>query len=113
MPSEYGAPVLPSDLLQQLPLGITHLELDGRLSDAALRGLSRLTNCSHLALKGDLGSPSLYLAELQELQGLTLLRLSASHGGQLHYMSLPDFSRFTALQYLHIQACGASNPKFS
>ena len=108
-----GARVVPG-LLQHLPLGITHLELAARLSSAALQGLSRLTKCSHLVLEADYDW-AVGLSRLQELQRLTLLRLSGCGGDTLYCSSLPDFSRFTAMQHLYINhlwtSTGPSGPR--
>ena len=97
----------PPGLLQQLPQEITHLELFGELSDAALQGLSNLTKCSHLVLRHvcdcnflrQLFSPGQPLTGLQELQGLTCLHVS---GKRLFVPFLPDFSRLKALHHLHL-----------
>ena len=76
-------------------------ELFGGLSAAALRCLSRLTNCSHLVLEASYGN-AVSLSVLQKLQGLTLLHLSKYEDFDLFCSKLPDFSRFTALKHLHI-----------
>ena len=95
---------LPHDLLQQLPQGITHLELsecDG-LSGAALEGLSRLTRCSHLVLDNCATPTQVSLAVLHELSGLTGLQISGCAFRGMRIATLPDFSQFSTLCHLHV-----------